>query len=86
MFFRDNIDIDLDIENEILENIDIDIEPKIDIVPCLRRTHWKLGRTIIHCKKKSSRLMDATNRAGIKWHPGNRPVVKFNGHDGSLVN
>ena len=40
----------------------------------------------VHCKKKSSRLMDATNRAGIKWHPGNRPVVKFNGHDGSLVN
>ena len=35
MFFRDNIDIDLDIENEILENIDIDIEPKFDIVPCL---------------------------------------------------
>ena len=30
--------------------------------------------------------MDATNCAGIKWNPGNRPVVKFNGHDGSLVN
>ena len=31
--------------------------------------------------------MDATNRAGQQWHPGNEPVlVEFNGHDGSLVN
>ena len=39
MFFRDNIDIDLDIENEneILENIDIDIEPQFDIFPPLVR-------------------------------------------------
>jgi len=35
LLFRDNIDIDLDIENEILENIDIDIEPQFDIVPPL---------------------------------------------------
>ena len=35
MFFRDNIDIDLDIENEISENIDNDIEPQFDIVPPL---------------------------------------------------
>ena len=35
IFSRDNIDIDLDVENKILENIDIDIEPKFDIVPCL---------------------------------------------------
>ena len=40
-----------------------------------------------HCKKKFCRLMDATRRAqGVQWHPGKRPVVKFNGHVGSLVN
>ena len=39
-----------------------------------------------HCKKKSCRLMDATGRTGLQWHPGNRPVVEFNGHNGSLVN
>ena len=36
---------------------------------------------ICHCKKKSCRLMDATRRAGVQWHPGNRKEVGFNGHD-----
>ena len=30
-----NFDIDIDFENQIFENIDIDIEQKFDIVPCL---------------------------------------------------
>ena len=30
-----NFDIDIDFENQISENIDIDIERKFDIVPCL---------------------------------------------------
>ena len=33
--FLKNFDIDIDFENQILENIDIDIERKFDIVPCL---------------------------------------------------
>ena len=28
----------------------------------------------------------ATRRAGVQWHPGNRPIVESNGHAGSLVN
>ena len=43
MFFRDNIDIDLDIENEILDNIDIDIEPQFDIVPPLPESHVQVS-------------------------------------------
>ena len=33
-----NFDIDIDFENKIPENIDIDIEQKFDIVPCLFMT------------------------------------------------
>ena len=33
--FWKNFDIDIDFENQIFENIDIDIEQKFDIVPCL---------------------------------------------------
>ena len=33
--FLKNFDIDIDFENQISENIDIDIERKFDIVPCL---------------------------------------------------
>ena len=30
--------------------------------------------------------MDATRRAeGVQWHPGNRPVVEFNGHASSSM-
>ena len=29
--------------------------------------------------------MDATNRAGIQWHPGNGPAVEFNVQNGSPV-
>ena len=52
MFSSDNIDIDLDIENEILENIDIDIEPQFDIVPPLLRTwsvriYWNCNLTFL---------------------------------------
>ena len=34
--FLKNFDIDFDFENQISENIDIDIEQKFDIVPCLQ--------------------------------------------------
>ena len=50
MFFRDNIDIDLDIENEILENIDIDIEPQFDIVPPLKQSMQPCTEMLLHCK------------------------------------
>ena len=45
MFFTDNIDIDLDIENEIFENIDIDIEPQFDIVPPLLHKAPEMTKT-----------------------------------------
>ena len=35
-----NFDIDIDFENKIPENIDIDIEQKFDIVPCLTSINW----------------------------------------------
>ena len=30
--------------------------------------------------------MDAIRRAGVQWHPGNRPVVEFNGQESRSVN
>ena len=59
-------------------------------IPAIIQCRWaKMEKNkcfrIGHCKKKSCRLMDATGRTGLQWHPGNRPVVEFNGHNGSLV-
>ena len=54
MFFRDNIDID--IKNEILENIDIDVEPQFDIVPPLYSPK-RLGCTQGWGGKKSQLLL-----------------------------
>ena len=50
-------------------------------------------RAIIQCRwakmEKKINVFEyatATRRAGVQWHPGNRPIVESNGHAGSLVN
>ena len=62
------------VHNAIEAGLEASFETKIELL-CL----------FLHCKKKSCSLMDATRRTGLQWHPGNRPVVEFNGHNGSLA-
>ena len=60
------------VHNAIEAGLEASFETKIELL-CL----------FLHCKKKSCMLMEG---AGLQWHPGNRPVVEFNGHNVSLVN
>ena len=48
-----NFDIDIDFENQISENIDIDIERKFDIVPCLMVARTCLKGPVLAKKAKS---------------------------------
>ena len=45
----------------------------------------KLCDTLCDTRNMYPKLVKATKRAGIQWHPGNGPAVEFNGQNGSPV-
>ena len=76
MFCRDNIDIDLDIENEILENIDIDVEPKFDTCTKKYMLHASLQRIGIEVQSVNELVeINITTDAGSLYgHRGDEAI------------